>query len=267
MRRATEHSIESGFTLVEMIVSIVIGGILIAMVGMFGRWQIQSYLDVSSRAALADAADTAIRRLTRDLQAALPNSVRVDASGNFLEFIPIRDAGRYRSTGGAGDFPLDFGVSATATKFNVLGPTVDIAPGDGIVIYNLGISGTSAYAGDNVRTPVSGTGLSLVSAATAFKFPFASPANRFHVVGNPVTYECDLASGVIRRHTGYGFVAAQPTVFAGADPILVNSVAACAFTYTPGVFQRNGLVSIHLTLSANGETVSLMSQVEVLNTP
>ena len=51
MRPCTE-SRAAGFTLVEMIVSIVVAGVLLALVGMFGRWQIQSYFDLSSRVPL-----------------------------------------------------------------------------------------------------------------------------------------------------------------------------------------------------------------------
>src|SRR5574343_2009528 len=92
----------TGFTLVEMIVSIVIAGILVSMVAMFGRRQVDAYIDVGNRAQLSDEADTALRRIARDLQSALPNSVRLDVSHNFLEFVPIRDAGRYRADVGAG---------------------------------------------------------------------------------------------------------------------------------------------------------------------
>ena len=39
------------------------------------------------------------------------------------------------------------------------------------------------------------------------------------------------------------------------------------FDYTPAVLQRNGLVVMRLTLSRNGESVEIMHQVDVLNTP
>lgn len=274
MRRATDFS-QQGVTLVEMIVAIVVTGILVVMASMFGRWQIQSYLDVSSRAALADAGDTALRRIKRELQSALPNSVRV--SGNYLEFVPIRDGGRYRveSGGGAGDDPLEFSNPSDGS-FDVLGPTVNIGAGESVVIYNLGQAGSDVYAGTSRRTATAGIGLSKVTFAPAgTQFPFSSPTNRFHVVSTPVTFECspdaaNPAAGVLRRVWGYGYAAAQPTTFAGASTaILVDGVAACSFAYAPGVLQRNGLVSIRLTLAnAEGaERIDLMHEVDVLNAP
>lgn len=262
----------SGFTLVEMIVSIVITGILLSMVAMFGRSQIEAYMDVGNRAQLADEADTALRRICRDLQSALPNSVRLDASGNYLEFVPIRDAGRYRAdvdNAGAGDF-LDF-TSTTDNSFAVLGPAVTVAAGDRLVIFNLGQTGSDVYAGTSSRVITTGAGVVSQLQYTLGplgQFPLASPQNRFQIVGGPVTYQCDTATGTIRRHSGYAFQTIQPTSFAGAtSSVLVGDVSSCPFNYLPAVLQRNGLVVLQLTLTRNGESVNLLHQVDILNTP
>lgn len=276
MRRAFEFrpffAVDRGFTLVEMIMVIVITGILIAMASMFGRRQIDAYIDVGNRAELADAADTALRRIGRDLQSALPNSVR--HSGNFLEFVPISDAGRYRADtgGGAGDDPLDF-ASNTDNSFDVLGPTVSIAAGQQLVVFNLGQPGSDVYEGTSRRAATAGNGLSKVTFAPAgTQFPLASPQRRFQIVGQPVTYECAANAanpqlGTVIRRTGYGYLNPQPVVFGGSSAVLVNNVAACSFSYTPAVLQRNGLVVMRLTLTRNGESVQLLHQVDVLNTP
>lgn len=278
MRHATDldpvSAGERGFTLVEVIVVIVITGILLGIVGMFGRRQIDAYVDVSNRAELSDAADTALRRIARDLQSALPNSVR--QSGNFLEFVPIHDAGRYRADvgGSAADDPLDFG-SSTDSSFDVLGPTVTIAAGDQLVIFNLGQPGSDVYAGSSRRAATAGVGLSKVTFAPAgTQFPLASPQSRFQIVGGPVTYECSPNAlnpelGTIIMRWGYGYLVAQPVVFGvGAQSaVLVGDVAACSFTYTPAVLQRNGLVVLRLTLTRNNESVELLHQIDVLNTP
>jgi len=259
---------QRGFTLIEMIVSIVISGVIVSMVALFGRAQLNAYLGATDRAQLSDEADTALRRVARDLQRALPNSVR--QTGAFLEFVPISDAGRYRADvdgiTGAGDI-LDFnGTSDTA--FDVLGPTVTIVSGQQLVVFNLGIPGADVYAGSNRRAVATGSNLSHIT-FTANGTWYPSPQNRFHIVGQPVTYECSGAS--IIRHAGYGFLTSQPTSFSSSpsDSILVGDVdcAHTSFTYAPGVLQRNGLVVLKLTLTRNSESVTLLHQVEILNTP
>lgn len=290
MRHATDFSpfstVDRGFTLVEMVISIVISGIIIAMVGLFGRAQIDAYFDLSDRSELADGADTALRRVARELQAALPNSVR--QSGNFLEFVPIRDGGRYRADVGDANGDgvpegnmLDFTIADNS--FDVLGPTVSINTGDQLVIYNLGPGVSDVYAGDSRRAATAGTGLNTITFSGA-SFPLASPQKRFHIVGGPVTYECapnalNPALGTVTRHWCYNFTNPQPTSFAALgvhsacsavqSAVLVNNVSACSFSYitATGALQRNGMAVLNLTLTRNGESVSLLHQVEVLNTP
>src|SRR5487761_2390867 len=97
---------QCGFTLVEMIVVIVITGIIGGMVAIFIRAPVQGYVDSARRAEMTDIADTALRRLGRDLRTAVPNSVRVPvpAGSTYVEFMPTKDGGRYRvsATGGGG---------------------------------------------------------------------------------------------------------------------------------------------------------------------
>src|SRR5258706_6054885 len=141
-----------GFTLVEAIVTIVLTGILVAAVAVFLRVPVQGYLDVQRRADLTDTADNALRRIARDLRQALPNSIQIAGGGSQIQFIPIKAAGRYREA--APGNPLDFADPAD-TSFDVIGPGVNIAAGDFLVIYNLGIAGSVAYSGSNRRTATS----------------------------------------------------------------------------------------------------------------
>lgn len=275
MKRATIHS--GGFTLVEAVVVIAIVGILAGMVAMFMRSPLQASFDVARRAELTDIADTALRRMARDVQGALPNSMRVSGS-DFMEFVPIKAAGRYRAevdSAGGGN-PLDFS-SSTDASFDVLGPGVAVASGDAIVIYNLGIPGADVYEGTSRRAAAApfGGGLSTVTFTPGgTQFPFASPGSRFQVVATPVTYACDVANGRLWRYSGYAILAAQPASIAALDALanvtkalLASKVSACSFVYSPGVMQRNGLATIRLSLSDGGETVTLMHQVNVTNAP
>jgi MSHA biogenesis protein MshO len=67
----------AGFTLIEAIIAIVITGILGSVVAVFINRPIQGYFDSVRRAELTDQADVALRRISRDIRLALPNSLRV----------------------------------------------------------------------------------------------------------------------------------------------------------------------------------------------
>ena len=258
---------QRGFSLIEMIIVIAITAIVGSMVALFLRVPLESYVAQDRRARLTDTADTALRRMGRDIRLALPNSVRVTSAGGvfYLEFLGTRSGGRYRAQGG-GDI-LDF--TAVDTGFDVLGPAIDMRVGDLIAVYNLGIPGADAWAGNTLANynGAAGNVSNITIAATLF--PLASPGNRFQVVEGPVSYVCDPAAGTLTRFWGYPVAAAQPTVFAAGTPqaLLANRVSTCNFDYQPGVTERGGLVSMALNLSLAGETIRLVSNTQVSNQP
>jgi len=259
----------SGVTLVEMIVVIAITGILAAAVAVFIRRPVEGYIDAARRAELSDIADTALRRITRDLRTALPNSIRVDATGKYIEYLQTGGGGRYRAevdSGGLGE-PLNF--SALDTLFDVIGPMPTMAAGDQIVIYNLGpgTGSTDAYTGGN-RTAFTSVAAPTVTIA-AKQFPFASPGKRFQVVQHPVTYACE--AGVLRRYWGYAIAPTQPVPPAGGNNALLATnvnVATCSFSYvTAGGAAWTGVAAVTLEISQSGESVRLFQQVHVNNVP
>lgn len=266
---------QRGFTLIEMVMVIVILGIVGAMVAVFMRAPIDAYFDGSRRAALTDVADTALRRMSRDLRKALPNSIR-NPNSNCIEFIPTRTGGRYRaqdSTPGDGS-ALDFSVADT--RFNMVGSNSalpadqQIRAGDRVVVYNLGITNATAYAGDNtslVSSVVDGTETAIT--ITAKQFPLASPSQRFQVIPaeeSVVSYVC--SGGVLYRNAGYGYATTCPAPVSGVTPVIAKGVSACNFSYSGSDLQRNALVQVTLQLSNTAnETVSLYHAMHVSNTP
>jgi MSHA biogenesis protein MshO len=263
-----------GVTLLEMIMVIVITGIIGAAIALFIRAPVQSYVDATRRAELTDIADTALRRITRDLRTALPNSVRVDATGRYIEYLQTSGGGRYRSevTGTATGNALDFTV--LDSQFDVIGamPDFSAAGTKYIVIYNLNsdpaVSTSNAYGTDNREAYASDNGTTITLAASK-QFPSASPGKRFHVVQHPVTYHCDPGTGVLRRYWGYPIqLTPQPTPPAGgSSALLASNVSGCGFSYTTSGTQRTGVVSLTLQISQSGETVRLFQQVHVSNVP
>ncbi len=292
-----------GFTLIEAVVVIVITGIIAAMVAVFIRSPVDSYMAAERRAGLTDIADTAARRIARDLRQALPNSVRmsIDNSGQCIEFMPTKIGARYRSEvdGATGNGNrLDF--TAVDDGFDMLWPNASlpvdnrIAARDIFVVYNDGSASGNAYTGANaiqvaaVAEPggtVNTTAISFVGTGAAAPFnrkqlPSESPGGRFQVIPGPthvVAYRCH--GSVLTRHTRTLAAAwSQPAncaaMVAGATTAtLATSLGNCSLVYDPpGVstgLSRNGIVSMTLgiTDAATGETVNLYHQVHVDNTP
>jgi len=112
-----------GVTLIELVVTIVILGILGGIAAMILVPAFDAYFASQRRAEMADLADTALRRMTRDIRLALPNSPRVDATNRFLEVLMTKNGGRYRSLNdslvGTSEDPLDF--STADSVFETLG--------------------------------------------------------------------------------------------------------------------------------------------------
>lgn len=252
---------------------IVITGIIGGMVAIFIKKPVDAYFDSARRAALTDVADTAVRRMSRDIHKALPNSVRTP-SNQCIEFIPTKTGGRYRAetnSAGLGN-PLDFTVADTS--FDLLGQNStlpadqQISTGDVIAVYNLGAGINDAYAGDNTAT-VSSVATGALANETNITissklFPLASGSKRFHVIPSNekvVAYVC--SGGKLYRTASNTFTSACPTTGA----ILANHVSACSFIYNGSDLQRNGLVRLTIKFTDNAETVSLYHEVHVNNTP
>jgi MSHA biogenesis protein MshO len=251
---------------------IVITGIIGGMVAIFIKAPVDTYFDSARRAALTDVADTAVRRMSRDIRKALPNSVRTPTN-QCIEFIPTKTGGRYRAetdNAGLGD-PLNF--TAADSSFDMLGinstlSDQQIITGDVITIYNLGAGINNAYVGNNTSA-ISAIAEGALSGETNISiarklFPLASGSNRFHVIPaneKIVAFVCN--GGSLFRTANYAYATSCPTTGA----ILANNVSACNFVYNGSDLQRNALVQLTVKFTDNDETVNLYHQVHVNNTP
>lgn len=266
MRHSRPDPAQRGFTLIEMVVVMTITGILVAIVALFIRRPMEGVIDSTRRVALADAADTALRRMARDIRTALPNSLRVTQSGGtwYIEFLPVAAAGRYCEQSDCGT-PLDTAAGNTSLGFAGPAPAPTVA-GKELVIYNLGINGANAWNGDNTATL---TGIVASSLTFAQKtFPYASPGKRFQIVSRPVTYACNRA-GQLLRIWNYPRQPVQPAgVPSGASSaILAGDVSACSVDYQQAAIDQNGLLYLTLQISRNNETVTLSHAIQINNTP
>jgi MSHA biogenesis protein MshO len=280
-----------GVTLIELVVAIVLVGIITATTFYF-LYPVTQAVDLSTRAELTDAADSALQRIGREARLALPNSIRLDTSTPstiYLEFLPIRSAGRYRGDAGGvssgSNCPPD-GVAAPAadqlsfdgivdTCFKTIGTVADvgtITANDFLVFnnYGPGFAGQNAYATSGVLNRRQLSALPGVEASRVrFAFTSAtaldrslhdSPGRRFFViVGNagtglpePVTYICDTGARTLTRRWGYTMVqtpTSPPTLTGGSTALIANNVTGCNFDYLANVAPQIGLLALRLTLS------------------
>jgi len=285
------HRRVRGFTLVELVITIVLSTIVVSFMAMFISGPVASYTDQSRRAELVDLAENSLRRIARDIRRALPNSVRLSLSGSTvaLELLSTVDGARYRDRPPPGTPSKRLQFSAPDDAFNSIGNFRNIAhPFSSdehfLSIYNVGVPGANAYDLTDVITPP-GTQIDIdadaipgednVRISPPFKFAYASPGQRMFLVDGPVTYLCDNAAGTLTRYSNYAITSDQTDrnsdselLAAGADAALIaNKVNNCSMAYAPGTAQRAGLVSVALAVTDSGETVSLLHQVHVDNVP
>jgi len=172
-------------------------------------------------------------------------------------------------------------VTLPDASFSMLGSNValpldkQIAAGDVVAVYNLGITGADAYLGDNTTRIIAATeataatGGAAVSAETGITivpklFPLASASSRFQVIPaaeNVVAYVC--RDGNLYRTASVTFSSNCPST----GPLLASHVSACLFDYSGTDQQRNALVRLAIAFTDTAETVHLIDEVHVNNTP
>ena len=278
---------ERGFTLPELIIVIVIGGVLAATLTVFFRPAIDSWLALRVRGDLTDQASAALQAMRRDVRVAVPNSIRTPSDQCF-ELVPTAAGGRFRKDAdpGGGSYPLD--LSTGTTQFDVLSPLAATpSAGDYVVVDNQNPG--DVYAGTN-RSTVSAVGAGQAGvrlSSITMSAPINDPGyqgGRFVIVPTSqqaVTYLCSGAgvdgsgngTGTLMRYAHYGFVSSYPASCSppagGSSALLATRVKSCSFVYSPnkGATQQSGFVSMQLELSRNAEVVSLLVGAHVMNVP
>jgi MSHA biogenesis protein MshO len=264
--------------------------IVVAFASMFISSPVRGFVDQTRRLRLVDAADSALQRISRDVRRALPNSVRTRTNGGVvaLEMLSSVDGARYRDQPpGSPAQQLDFAAADNA--FNVIGPFTQIAKpfsstSHYLAIYNVGVPGADAYELANVITPPGVqidiaadvfAGEDRVTLSSAHRFAYESPEKRVYLLDGPISYLCNPAAGTLTRYGGYSIAAnhadrdsAGELLAAGAaSALMADRVVGCAFGYAPGTAERAGMLTLEIGIGEQGETVSLLAQVHVDNTP
>ncbi|WP_435248405.1 PilW family protein [Vibrio sp. nBUS_14] len=257
-----------GFTLIEMVISITLLGIVGLFVGEVIRLSLTLYSDVEARSSLIQQGRFATERLRREIREAVPNSVVTNSSGRCVEFFPIVNSGIYTNL-------TTFSPSNTLRALPFTGAG---KKGDRITVYptsnaqlRTSIIPTNSQVAvlerDIEFSPDISSTMIDIELASATKFANNSPANRFYVYSQPVAF-C-IVGDELRRYDGYGMdrTLEPGDTSLGSGVVLVDSLLDGNFLAQEAQLQRNGLVKIELTFTGNGEVMRFDDDALVYNTP
>ena len=291
---------QQGFTLIELIVVISLLGVISLVSVGFITSTVQGYADLTRRDQLSSAVRVAVERMARELRNALPNSIRVSSDGSCLEFIPTLAASVYVSV------PLS--ASAASTSFSSVPYAVE-PPSGRIAVYPIDSNGSDEPARPAANNPISdldshsiisplmqvgnvlqaSAGEVTVLLSSSHRFPADSPAKRYFIVDEPVSF-CVEGTDLYRYQgessSSYSYAETQASqaLLSGlsepqrqllASDVLSNPSGSQPFTFSDATLQRNGLVLFDLYVEDQNitaadptqESVRVQFEVQVKNVP
>ena len=287
---------QTAFSLLELILVIVLLGVMAGGAGLLITTPIEAYNDQLRRQQLVDQAEMALRQIARDVRRALPNSIRTRTVGAIraLEMINTIDGARYRDENESGmtDDADILIFAGSDTEFNFLGQlnflSGTLTSNQRMVIYNTAPANIYADAITDTNSGIitsTATGLDIsttsvnypiehrVTMTNPFSFSQQSPGQRAFFVDGPISYVCNPGVGInqITRYSGYDYQNPQPVgTPVGVVPgvgLVVTKLSACNINYLAGTASRGGIVTLEITVSDSGESITLLHQVHVDNVP
>ena len=262
-------SAQKGFTLIELIVTIVLIGILGTGVSSFIGSTTKGMVDTAERSQVATIAWLVSENLSRHIRQALPNSVRISVDGSCIEYIPIYAGTDYLSAPVAASASLfeviPFSNVPIGFNFGAQPLRVAIYPSTSTGLYSL--SATSVISSQVSQLSAGATANAQTLQLSAnHQFPTDSPSKRLYLIEQPVMF-C-FQAGLLYRYDDYGFNSSFSTSGLSNQTVFGSRVNPGQFTYVDSTLQRNAVVNISFVVSGkDGLSQAVNQEVQIRNVP
>lgn len=258
-----------GFTLVELIIVIVLLSIVSIFTFQIISFSGQVYSDGVAREQLAAQSRFAIERLSRELNNALPRSIRTLDNGNCIEYLPIVTSSEYFS------YPSPSNTSQPLYGVRPLDRSTPYGSPLSIALYATGdVYQTSAqvYRIDTTTLVDSGKSIEYTFTDANASFSDIGPVNRYYVVSEPVTWCYRAADSDLARYSNYQRGASYTTAAAidiMAENLDNSSSGITPFRVSDAILTRNNLVLIDWVFrsAVTDESLTAVYEVHVPNVP
>ncbi|MGR5268459.1 PulJ/GspJ family protein [Vibrio astriarenae] len=238
-----------GFTLIEMIVTIIIVAVISLGVAGFLEFGTLGFAQTVERQKLHTQAQFILQKMSRELRHAVPNSIKVE--DNCIGFYPIKYSGFYQLSGASSPYSLDFisGQEGLPTAY---------AANDFMVI-----NPTSREFVENEDNHIPLDGIEIVDSKSQISLDepllTESVANRHYITDEAIDYCFDQSNGLLRRK-----LHKAPE---GTGDIVADSIQSMSFDFSSANLVRGGLVHFEMMMSYRDEQATYQQEVQVLNVP
>lgn len=282
---------QTGFTLMELIIVIIVMGVMSVGISSFITLGTQTYVNVTERDELLANARFAVERLNREVRNAVPNSMRVAVdnvttpTSQCLEFLPIVASTIYTDIAVAPEtaanslsvipFELENGDDYSCAANDLNNPCDDF-----VIVYPLNYEDIYQNHTDNSGKAFeiknySATNASEIELKQTATFSEYSPTERAYIINSPISYCIDGTANTLTRYAHYGYKIAQalPPISSTTlkSDLMVNSLSFdenyLPFTVLPASLQRNAVVQIKLNFIRDDEQVVFDNAIHIINIP